>query len=138
MPQQDNCIFCKIARGEIPSIKVYEDEHTFAFMDISPATRGHTLVIHKDHHADLFSIDTQALTEVTLSSQRIAQAIMQALKPDGMRIAQFNGEAAGQTVFHYHVHLRPAYQGQRDRSHGDRAGDQQQLEQLAEQIRAQF
>jgi histidine triad (HIT) family protein len=94
-------IFSKIVSGEIPAIKVYEDATTLAFMDINPATRGHTLVIPKDEHADLFAITVQ----------RVALALRAVLQPDGINIIQNNGAAAGQTVDHMHVHLIPRWAG---------------------------
>lgn len=138
MQQNDDCVFCKIIRGEIPAFKIYEDDQTFAFMDINPACEGHALIISKEHCKDLLEAPPDVLSMVAVSSQRIAKAIYKALQPDGMRVMQFNGEAAGQTVFHYHVHLRPAYQGQDLRSHGGGGSDMAQIEQVAEKIRAAF
>src|SRR5690349_3639215 len=96
-------IFSRIVSGEIPALKVYEDAETLAFMDINPASRGHTLVISKDEHPDLFAIPPQTLAAVGRTVQRVAQALRDVLKPDGMNIIQNNGPAAGQTVFHFHV-----------------------------------
>lgn len=103
-------IFSKIVSGEIPCHKVYEDDLTFAFLDINPASRGHTLVICKQEFPDLFSIPPATLAAVAVSSQKVAQAIREALKPDGLNVLQNNGPAAGQEVFHYHVHLIPRWQ----------------------------
>jgi len=104
-------IFSGIVSGEIPSIKVYEDAQTLAFMDISPATRGHVLVVPKDEHADLLTLPPELLAAVSRTVQRVAQAIATALQPDGINIVQNNGVAAGQTVFHYHVHIVPRWDG---------------------------
>jgi histidine triad (HIT) family protein len=104
-------IFSRIVAGEIPSTKVYEDELTFAFMDISPASRGHTLVIPKREYADLFEIPAEDLAAVIATVQRVAKALKAALQPDGLNIIQNNGAAAGQTVFHLHVHLIPRWEG---------------------------
>jgi histidine triad (HIT) family protein len=129
-------IFSKIVSGEIPSIKVYEDQHTLAFMDISPATRGHTLVISKEEFADLWSIPEETLTGVTLAVQRVARALRSALKPDGLNVIQNNGAASGQTVFHYHVHLIPRWESdQALRLWTPQQADQDELRGLAEQIR---
>lgn len=136
MSESSDCIFCKIARGEIPSVKVYEDEHTLTFMDVRPASPGHALVISKAHAANLLEIAEADLQAVTLTVQYVARAIQKALAPDGMRISQFNGAAAGQTVFHYHVHIIPMQEGQRTGSHGRNPADPEQLESLAAQIRA--
>jgi len=104
-------IFSRIARGEAPAAKLYEDEHTLAFMDISPAGPGHVLVICKAEYADIFAIPPDVLVCVTRTVQRIALALRAALRPDGLNIIQNNGAAAGQSVFHYHVHLIPRWEG---------------------------
>jgi histidine triad (HIT) family protein len=130
-------IFTSIVAGKIPAVKIYEDADTFAFMDIGPASRGHTLVICKEEHADLFTIPPAKLAAVHASVQKVALAIRSALAPDGMNIVQNNGRAAGQTVFHYHVHIIPRWEG-------DAAlplwvpgkADPAELQALAEQIRA--
>ncbi len=104
-------IFTKIVNGEIPSVKVYEDDHTLAFMDINPASRGHTLVICKAEHPGLLDVPPDHLSAVAHTTQKVAHAIMAALKPDGFNILQNNGAAAGQIVFHYHVHIIPRWEG---------------------------
>jgi histidine triad (HIT) family protein len=104
-------IFTRIVAGEIPAVKVYEDSTTFAFLDIAPASRGHTLVICKAEYPDLFSIPPEILAAVSATVQRVALALRVALAPDGINIVQNNGAAAGQTVFHYHVHLIPRWDG---------------------------
>ncbi|KAB8143982.1 HIT family protein [Chloroflexia bacterium SDU3-3] len=106
-------IFSKIISGEIPSTKVYEDAHTYAFLDIGPASRGHTLVVPKQEYPDIYSIPPDVLAAVMASVQRVATAISQSLHPDGLNIVQNNGAAAGQTVFHFHVHLIPRWDGDR-------------------------
>jgi histidine triad (HIT) family protein len=136
MPQSDNCIFCKIVSGQASAVKIHEDENTVSFMDIRPASEGHALVISKAHFTDIFDIEPDALAAVAASSQRIARAIDRALQPDGFRITQFNRSAAGQSVFHYHVHVRPVYAGQGTASHGRGAGDTAQIERIAQKIRA--
>ena len=138
MVQIENCIFCKIVRGQASAVKIYEDEKTLAFMDIYPASDGHALVISKAHYKNLFDISPEALTAVTVSSRKIGWAILQALNPDGLRVMQFNGQAAGQSVFHYHVHLRPMYVGQDRRSHGQDLADMDHIKDLATKIRARL
>lgn len=103
----DNCIFCKIIRGEIPSVKVYEDEKVLAFEDINPISPGHTLVIPKNHAENIWEIDEKDLTAVQRASQKIAIAIKKALKIDGIACMQLNGRAVHQEVMHYHLHLVP-------------------------------
>lgn len=135
MTQRGDCIFCRIIAGDMPALKVFEDEHSVAFMDINPATDGHTLVIPKAHAEDLLDIDAAILGVVTQTVQTVARGIYQALNPHGMRIAQFNGAAAGQTVFHYHVHLRPVYGDGSSHIHGYGSGDRDKIVRLAENIR---
>jgi histidine triad (HIT) family protein len=128
-------IFSRIASGEIPALKIYEDEETLAFMDINPAGRGHALVISKAEYADLFDIPPEVLAAVTRTVQRVALAIRAALNPDGLNIIQNNGAAAGQVVFHYHVHLIPRWEGdQALRLWKPQPTDQAELRVVADQI----
>lgn len=135
MSASANCIFCKIVRGEIPAIKVYDDELTLVFMDIQPASTGHTLVISKAHAPSLLEIADVDLLAVAASTQQVARAVQKALTPDGIRISQFNGAAAGQTVFHYHVHIIPVWEGQKIGSHGRAPANAEELKALAARIR---
>jgi histidine triad (HIT) family protein len=105
----DNCIFCKITTGDIPSAKVYEDENVYAFLDISQVTKGHTLVIPKEHNENLFELNPETAGPFFQSVQKVAQAIQAAFSPKGLNLLNNNGETAGQTVFHYHMHLIPRY-----------------------------
>jgi histidine triad (HIT) family protein len=105
-------IFAKIIRGEIPAVKIYEDADVLAFMDVFPQSPGHCLVISKTAKArNLFDIAPQDLTTLMLTVHKVAKAVEQALRPDGVVITQFNGAPAGQTVFHLHVHIIPRYEG---------------------------
>lgn len=106
---KDNCIFCKIASGEIPSYTVYEDDDFKAFMDISPASKGHTILIPKQHADNIFEIDETVASKLLPVAARIAKALKAELKCEGLNLLQNNGEAAGQTVFHFHMHLIPRY-----------------------------
>jgi histidine triad (HIT) family protein len=106
-----DCIFCKIVAGDVPSHKVYEDDATFALLDINPATHGHTLVIPKQHVADLYDASPDVLSAIAHTVQTVARRLQQALQPDALNVIQNNGSAAGQTVFHYHVHLIPRWKG---------------------------
>jgi histidine triad (HIT) family protein len=108
-----DCIFCRIIAGEIPSHKVYEDDATLAFLDINPASRGHVLVIPKQHAADLFSLSPDALAATAKTTQTVARLLQRGVRPEGINILQNNGPAAGQVVFHYHVHLIPRWSGDR-------------------------
>lgn len=109
MSQDQNCIFCKIVNGEIPAYKVYEDEHVLAFLDISQVTKGHTLVIPKNHHKDLYELPTEAAEKIFSVVPKIANSIKKSFNPIGLNLLNNNGEAAGQTVFHYHLHIIPRY-----------------------------
>jgi histidine triad (HIT) family protein len=130
-------IFSKIVSGEIPALKIYEDQATLAFMDISPASRGHALVISKDEYPDLYSLPPATLAAVAQTVQRVARGLREALQPDGINIIQNNGAAAGQTIFHYHVHIIPRWEGDGAvRLWQPGSADQAELRALAEQIGA--
>ena len=104
-----DCIFCGIVAGDIPSTKVYEDEKTYAFMDISPATEGHLLVVPKQHTKNLLEIAPDELAAVAWTGQRLAQRQVEVLGADGVNLINSCGENAGQTVFHFHLHVIPRY-----------------------------
>ncbi len=105
-----DCVFCKIVAGQIPSTRVHEDEHTLAFMDLGQVNPGHVLVAVKKHAANIFELDDTQAAAVARSSARVARAIRDAFAPEGLSVYQANGKAAGQTVFHYHVHLLPRHE----------------------------
>ena len=104
-----NCIFCKIANGEIPSTTLYEDEDFRVILDLGPATRGHALLLPKNHFANLFELDDETAQKAILVAKKMAGKMKAALGADGFNLVQNNGEAAGQTVFHFHMHLIPRY-----------------------------
>lgn len=104
-----NCIFCKIANGEIPSTTLYEDEDFRVILDLGPATRGHALLLPKNHFANLFELDDATAQKAILVAKKMAGKMKAALGADGFNLVQNNGEAAGQTVFHFHMHLIPRY-----------------------------
>ena len=106
-----DCVFCRIVAGQIPSTRVHEDEHTLAFMDLGQVNPGHVLVAVKRHAANIFELDDAQAAAVARSSGRVARAIRDAFEPAGLSVYQANGKAAGQTVFHYHVHLLPRHAG---------------------------
>lgn len=105
-----NCIFCKIANGEIPSTTLYEDEDFRVILDLGPATRGHALLLPKNHFANLFELDDDTAQKAILVAKKMAGKMKDALGADGFNLVQNNGEAAGQTVFHFHMHLIPRYE----------------------------
>ena len=106
-----NCIFCKIAAGEIPSATVYEDEDFRVIMDISPASKGHAIILPKTHASNIFEVDDAVASKIFVVAKKVATAMKEELNCDGINILQNNGEVAGQTVFHLHVHLLPRYKG---------------------------
>ena len=107
----ENCIFCKIIAGEIPSTAVYEDEDFRAILDVNPAARGHVIILPKKHAANIFELEEAEAAKVFPIAKKIATALMKTYHCDGVNILQNNGEAAGQTVFHLHVHVVPRYYG---------------------------
>ena len=136
MAYDNNNIFAKILRDEIPAVKVYEDEHTLAFMDVMPQSPGHTLVIPKTPAENLFDLDMAAGAAVLATVQKVAGAVREAMRADGIMINQFNGPAAGQSVFHYHMHIVPRFEAVPLRRHSDTMEDSAVLEEHAAKIRA--
>lgn len=108
---KDDCIFCKIARGEIPSSTVYENDDFRVILDISPATKGHALILPKNHFDNVFQMDADTAAKTFSLATEVARAMKAELNCDGMNILQNNGTVAGQTVFHFHMHLIPRYEG---------------------------
>lgn len=106
---EENCIFCKIADGEIPSKTLYEDGMFRVILDINPASKGHALILTKKHFKNIYEMDNVTASEVFVLAKRMAKAMTEALGCDGFNIVQNNGEVAGQTVFHFHLHLIPRY-----------------------------
>jgi len=132
------CIFCKIVGGELPARIVDEDERTIAFMDISPATRGHALVIPRAHASDLTSVSVEDLQAVALASQRLATRAKERLGAAGVNLINSCGSAAWQTVFHFHVHVIPRYEGDPLRLPWvPSEGDQEQIALAAQELAAQ-
>ncbi len=130
---KNNCIFCAIAAGEIPSFKIYEDEFVLAYLDINPFTEGHTLVIPKTHAEGLLDADDALLATVIARVKKVAAHIKTALPCDGFNILQNNGEAAGQSVKHLHFHIVPRY-GKEPIAFESHAGDMEHLKALAKRI----
>lgn len=106
-----DCIFCKIAKGDIPSTTLYEDEMFRVILDLGPATRGHALILPKEHAANLFELPEATAAETMKLAKKMATKMKTALKADGFNLVQNNGAAAGQTVDHFHLHLIPRYEG---------------------------
>ena len=131
-------IFAKIMRGEIPAHKVYEDDNALVMMDIFPQSRGHTLVIPKANSRNLLDAEPAVLSAVIPLVQRVAQAVQRATNADGIRLAQFNETPAGQTVFHLHFHIIPAYEGTSLAPHEGGKADDSELAELAKAISAEL
>ena len=109
--RKDDCIFCKIAAGEIPSETVYEDEDFRVILDLNPASKGHALILPKDHADDIFDLSDKDKERVLFVASKVASAMKEALCCTGINLVQNNGESAGQTVKHFHLHLIPRYDG---------------------------
>lgn len=109
MMRKDDCIFCKIANGEIPSKTLYEDERFRVILDLGPAARGHALVIPKEHASDLYELPEETASQVLVLAKKMAARMADKLHCDGLNLIQNNGEAAGQTVPHFHLHMIPRY-----------------------------
>ena len=132
---KNDCIFCAIAAGEIPSFKFYEDEQVLAYLDINPFSKGHTLVIPKKHSTGLLDTDDETLAAIVARVKKVAAHIQEKLGCDGFNIVQNNGEAAGQTVRHVHFHIVPRWNGDDAASFVGQKGDMEALKALAEEIR---
>ncbi len=107
--KKDDCLFCKIAAGEIPSRKIYEDSDLIAIMDLNPTSKGHSLIIPKEHCTNIYDIDEDIAAKVMKTAKKLATKMTVALNCDGFNLLQNNGETAGQTMFHFHMHLIPRY-----------------------------
>ncbi len=131
-------IFAKIIRDEIPSVKIHETDAILAFMDVFPQSEGHCLVIHKQAMVtNLFDVDDNDLAALTVAVKKVARAVRDGLAPDGIRVAQFNGAPAGQTVYHLHFHIIPVYEERNLGAHASGGpADTEQLEKTATKIRA--
>ncbi|MFH1173562.1 MAG: HIT family protein [archaeon] len=131
-----DCIFCKIVQGEIPCEKVYEDRNVLAFMDIKPINKGHVLIVHKHHKRDLADLSDEELSAVMRSVRMVAVAVKKATKADGFNIGMNNGSAAGQVVFHAHVHVIPRFANDGLQSWPEKECAQDEIASIAKNIRA--
>ncbi|HEX8663964.1 MAG TPA: HIT family protein [Beijerinckiaceae bacterium] len=131
-----NNVFAKILRGELPSEKVYEDEHTLAFMDVMPRADGHVLVIPKNPARNILDVAPEDLARTVVTVQKLARAVKAGMKAEGITIQQFNEPAGGQVVFHLHVHVLPRWEGVSLRPHTGEMAPKEELQRHAEAIRA--
>jgi histidine triad (HIT) family protein len=130
-----DCIFCKVLAGELPARIIDEDERTISFMDIAPATRGHALVIPRAHSADLLSVEPEDLAAAALAAQRLARRMKERLDADGVNLLNACGAVAFQTVFHFHIHVIPRYEGDSLRLPWvPSAGDPQEIAAAAQEL----
>jgi histidine triad (HIT) family protein len=132
-----DCVFCKIRDGQLPAMKVWDDERTLCFMDINPLTRGHCLVVTKPHAATIFEAAEEDLQAAVTTAKRVALAVLQALKPDGLNVLQANGAAAFQSVPHFHFHLIPRWTNDgKGFDWTPTPGDRAQIVKIGERVRA--
>ena len=134
---KENCIFCKIASGEIPSKTIYENHEFRVILDINPASKGHALIIPKEHYNDIYELPEEAAGHAMILAKKLAAHLTKVLNCDGFNILQNNGEVAGQTVFHFHMHLLPRYDkdGNQDKlcfNHLDLS--QEELEEICQKL----
>lgn len=135
----DQNVFAKIIRGEIPCVKLFEDDVAIAFMDLYPQSRGHCLVVPKEAARNLLELSDDCAAQAMTRVKRLAQAVEKALKPDGVTVVQFNGAPAGQTVYHIHIHVIPQWENEKLAGHGQSGeADKDELEALADKIRAEL
>jgi len=135
MTYDDNNIFAKILRGEMPAYTVYESDDCLAFMDVMPQSDGHTLVLPKAAAENLFDLEENMAATLIKTVQHVARGVREAFNPDGIRLMQFNGAAAGQTVLHFHMHIVPCYESQALATHARGMAPAEILEEHAEKIR---
>jgi histidine triad (HIT) family protein len=137
MRTDPNCIFCKIVAGQIPCLKLFEDEATLAFMDINPGNPGHALAIAKEHWENFAAMPAPLLGPVLATAQRVAKAVEATLRPDGINLLQANGPGAAQSVFHFHIHVLPRRVGDELKMNwGHKPGDMAAIKALHEKIKA--
>lgn len=136
MPYDPNNVFAKILRGEIPSVKVYEDDKTLAFMDVMPQADGHMLVIPKENAENIFDLSPEGASALVKTTQKVAKAVKKGLGVSGLMVAQLNGAAAGQSVFHVHFHIIPRSGGIDLKLHAREMANPDKLKTIAEKIKA--
>ncbi len=136
MAYDSNNVFARILRGEIPSVKVYEDAKTLAFMDVMPQADGHVLVIPKESAENVFDLSPEGAAAMMATTQRVAKAVKKGMKVSGIMVAQLNGAPAGQSVFHVHFHVIPRSEGADFRLHARQMENPEKLKAFAEQIKA--
>ena len=135
MAYDANNVFAQILEGKMPAHKVFENDHTLAFLDIMPVSVGHTLIVPKAEAENIFELENEPGSEVFKTTKKVAHGIQASLNPTGLIITQLNGTAAGQTVFHYHMHIIPVYEKMPLRMHGKETEDAEALAKTAKIIK---
>ena len=138
LDEAPDCIFCAIIAGRAPAHRVYEDDRILIFMDLFPAHAGHTLIVPKRHGENLFEVEAGDLDAIIRASVSLGDALKRVFAPDGIAVIQLNGAAAGQTVFHYHMHLIPQMEGEPFGVHGKKQGDAAELADQAARLAAVY
>ena len=139
MTFDESCIFCKIVKKQAPASIIYEDETVMAFLDIRPLNLGHTLIIPKAHYVDIFNVPEDQLSQIHKVAKQVSLAVKKATNADGISIIQQNGKAAGQDIFHLHVHVVPRFEGQKLPRFSDlREVERAKLEEMAKKIKQQL
>ena len=138
MPYDNNNVFAKILRGEIPSVKVYEDGKTLAFMDVMPETEGHVLVVPKEPAQDIFDLSSDGLAAMMATTRKVARAADKALQPDGIQLKQYNRAPAGQSIFHVHFHIIPRWNGREMRWLAGKYDHPDEMSVLAAKLRGAY
>lgn len=136
MAYDENNIFAKILRGQAPAFRIYEDQHCVAILDVMPQADGHTLILPRVAAENLFDLPVEAAGHMISATQLVARAVQATFQPDGLRLMQFNGAAAGQTVLHFHMHIIPCFSGKELRGHGRGMADESILRDHAERLQA--
>ena len=133
----NECIFCKIVNGEVPSHKVWEDQNVLAFLDLNASTRGHTLVIPKKHHENIFDISEEEMANIGVGAKKVADLLKKNLNCDGINLVNSNGEVAQQEIMHYHIHVIPRYQGENYKIKFGSEFKDEDLQKTAKEIRGE-
>ena len=133
--QDPNCIFCNIIAGKAPCRELYRDDTLIAFLDIAPVQPGHTLIVPLRHHVDMFTMSDEEMAAVARFARYMAPLVKSVTDADGLGVHQLNGAAAGQTVFHYHMHLIPAFEGKPPKIHGRQPAPAEELDAMVEALR---
>jgi len=132
----DDCLFCKIVSGDVPASKIYEDENSLAFLDISPVNPGHALLIPKEHYKNIYDTPDELLANIAPKIKKIALAVKEAVNADGINIGMNNDPAAGQIVFHTHIHIIPRFEGDGHNPWSSKKYEEGEMAEIAEKIRA--